>query len=166
MDFYECDLEEIIMSADKDILADRGLWLPNHYKNQVKIGNYGVADIVGYEIEYFEHPSDPSFHVEKTIRVFELKKDSISVSAFLQAVRYIKGIQRYFTKTGRDIYEYKWNISLIGKDVNSDLCYLPDLLLEECTDYNLSLNIFTYKYCVTGIKFNQVSGYKLVEEGF
>ena len=51
MNFLEKDLEEIIYNTDKEMLTERGL--PYHpfetFKRQLKIGNYGIADLVSFK---------------------------------------------------------------------------------------------------------------------
>jgi hypothetical protein len=51
MKFLEKDLEEIIFNSCKIKLCNRGLTLPEKIKRQVRIGNYGVADLIGFEKE-------------------------------------------------------------------------------------------------------------------
>jgi len=163
MNFYEKDLEEIIFNSPPELLAERGLSF-NHTikKRQLTIGNYGRADIVAFDRkQYFNQ----SHQWKDEITIYELKKETISVSAFIQAIRYSKGIKRWIELYKPSFSEASINIVLIGKtiDKNGDLLYLPDLL-GPYGDFNVTF--YTYSYDVSGVNFKEHSGYKLVREGF
>lgn len=171
MNFLEKDLEEIIYLSDKDKLTDRGLWLNGKLKRQLRIGNYGIADLVEYKRPYY-HPYQKKC-VKGIINVLELKKDKIGVSTFFQALNYIKGIQTYLEKYDKeDLYNYK--ITLIGSDFDesSSFCYLGDLLYndieEQCltTSTKITVDIITYSYGLEGIIFNPITNYNLTNKGF
>ncbi len=163
MKFLEKDLEEIIFESDRDALADRGLYIAGKLHRQLRIGNYGVADLVSFDPprridnnEWFE----PAL-----ITVYELKKDKIGISAFLQAVGYAKGIERYMQL--RDVsFEYNVNIVLIGSeiDTNSTFSYLPDML--PSIEFREYVELYSYSYGVDGIIFTEHNNYKLKNEGF
>lgn len=179
MKFLECDLEEIIYKTYQEKpneLIRRGLYdLNGKMKRQLKIGNYGIADLITIErCEGFYYDvlrdidvdgekyalCDATINSKIIITVYELKKDKIGISAFLQAVRYTKGIQDYFDKRGlfkRIRIEYK--IVLIGKeiDLSGSFCYLKDI-------FN-NIEFFTYDYDFNGIYFTQ-SSYSLSQKGF
>ena len=72
MKFFEKDLEEIIYLSDKDKLSDRGLYLNGKLKRQLRIGNYGVADLIEYKRPYY-HPYEKCF-MKGTINILELIK--------------------------------------------------------------------------------------------
>jgi len=164
MKFLEKDLEEILWEQFKtqkgrDVLASKGLWTedgaPNpKFKRQLNIGKYGRADVVSFS------KSGGSLF----INVYELKKDKISMSAFLQAVGYCKGIQRYIKKHRKSNLRLEFNVILIGKtiDISSEFSYLPDFI----NGFGFNLHHFTYNYNVDGISFNYQSEYALREEGF
>ncbi len=172
MNFLEKDLEEIIFTTDKNELGKRGL--PFHNKSrllrQKKIGNYGVADLIEvrrpfYHIEYREL-------IKGEITVFELKQEKIGISAFLQALRYLKGIQSYLEKRKKDHY-FNYSITLVGKsiDLNSSYAYLADFtnLQEDVLLYHNSgfcLRNFTYRYDFDGIWFDDQCSFSLKHEGF
>lgn len=167
MKFLEKDLEEIIYNADKNVLSERGLDLDGKLKRQVRIGNYGVADLIHFKrpISYYDKKEKKKFHVENgLIEIIELKNEKISVSAFMQAISYLKGIKRYLYSRDFNDSLYSYRITLIGKTIDHDssICYLPDLICDE----GLSVDIFTYRYDFDGIKFNIELGYKLAKEGF
>ena len=163
MKFLEMDLEEIIFNADKELLAERGLRVYGTLYRQLRIGNYGIADLVTINrpryIEHMQAHVDPWF-----ITVYELKKDKAGMSAFLQAVGYAKGIKRYLESRG--IKEIEIKIVLIGSrvDEKSTLVYLPTLIQE--TGYGAFLEFYTYRYELNGIFFKDAYGYKLANEGF
>lgn len=156
MKFLEKDLEDIIWESNKEKLSERGLTINGKLFRQVRIGNYGIVDLIEFiKPEYNENKK----HYKGRIIIYELKKDNISVSSFFQAINYKRGIQRYLLEknlTGK----YIVSIRLIGKhiDDNSSLIYLP----ETCSDVSL----FKYEYGIEGLKFDSIYGYKLKEEGF
>lgn len=163
MKFLEKDLEEIIFNSCKSKLWNKGLLLPERIKRQVRIGNYGIADLIGFEKEYIgirgvwtECPS---------VTVYELKQQSVSISAFLQAVRYAKGVKHYLQKRNPLMYKnLKINIVIIGDkiDINSDLVYLTDMISGDL----FSVTFYTYSYDVDGILFYKHKGYQLSEPNF
>lgn len=171
MEFFEKDLEEIIFYSDKNELSERGLFLHGKLKRQLKIGNYGIADLVEY--------TRPMNHVglygmlKGEVNVVELKNKKISVSTLFQALNYLHGIQRFLDKKGiKDNYNYR--ITLIGRefDQHSSFCYLSDIFHGESfpamldSDTRVSIDLLTYSYGLDGISFKKVSGYKLSNEGF
>lgn len=171
MDFLECDLEEIIMNTDSVTLSKKGLSIDGKRKQQLNIGNYGRADIVTFSKEYESDYADSVLDKNMnewvllhyigriTITIYELKKDKISMSSFLQAVRYAKGINDYLIK--RNVgFTWDFNIVLIGKDISldSDFVYLPDLFYR----------VKYYKYCIdiNGLSFKEICNYSLTNKGF
>ena len=159
MKFLEKDLEEIIFEASKQDFSElfnRGLYLGKFIKRQLKIGNYGIADLVSFEKEY-KVAGNNKLVPYLEITVIELKKDKIGISAFLQAVGYVKGIERYFEKHHPKII-IKTNIILIGKtiDDSGNFCYIADILN--------NVTCYTYSYDIDGLKFKSESGYKLILE--
>lgn len=173
MEFLEKDLEEIIFNADKDKLAERGLYISGKLFRQFKIGNYGIADLLTYQRPFIDRdiPIDAPL-TRGTISVIELKKDTISVSSFLQALRYAKGVRSFLKKRGKaELYDIK--IILIGKrlDLESSFVYLTDFLTyksdyESGYDSSLVLELYTYSYGIDGIGFNEHANYSLKNEGF
>jgi len=159
MKFLEKDLEEIIFTEQREALLKCGLKLPKRLRRQIRIGNYGRADIIGFE-------SSNVIGINRLeITVYELKQDKISVSAFLQAVGYAKGIQSYLNKKGSDFYtRSRINIVLIGKEVDnhSSFVYLPSLL----DGHYFSLRLYTYELGINGLIFKEHNNYSLVNEGF
>ena len=171
MNFLEKDLEEIIFTADREILNRRELYISGKLKRQLKIGNYGVADLVEYNRPYYHPQYNQVFKGE--ICVYELKKENVSVSSFLQAIGYLQGIKNYLSNRGiADNYNY--SIKLIGKkiDYNSTFIFLDRILsfsndmipIENESGFNLTL--FTYTYEADGIYFYPNMTSKLKNEGF
>ena len=160
MNFLEQDLEEIIYTGDFEELEERGIYIPGILRRQVKIGNYGIADLISIIRPYY---NSDGYREKGTIIIYELKRKKIDVNAFLQALRYAKGIKRYLEKKG---YEYRYNLEivLIGKEIDtvSPFCFLPDFIEQD--DFHLSM--YTYSYDIDGIQFKNESGYRLAEEGF
>lgn len=164
MKFLERELEQIIWESDKTQLENRGLSLYGTLYRQKPIGNYGIADIIQVEKAYSKNK--PYLIID----VLELKQEKIGISAFLQAVRYAKGIQSYLE--GRKVKNYILNIKLIGKelDMSGSICFLPDLIdvNNKILNYGKlnSVKFITYEYRLNGLMFKEEKGYKLIKEGF
>lgn len=168
MDFLEKDLEEILKTTPKEKLVDAGLGFlrfTNKIFTQVRIGNYGVADMIAYG------RTGNCISLD----IVELKKDKIGISAFLQATRYVRGIQRFLEKRGyeniaegmsnHNLKSYPhitMNIVLIGRslDTEGSFCYLTDTMM-----YG-QVYFYTYEYSFEGLKFNKKDNYQLTNEGF
>lgn len=178
MRFLEKDLEQIIYEAPEQRLID-DLELQGKRFRQLRIGNYGIADLVFADRVYIEEicfddfgvPYEKVKDVSLKITVCELKKDEIGVDAFLQAVKYCKGISRYLEK--RNIENYFFEIMLIGSDLElgSPFCYLTNLITDNYYSGIIRgnirmLNIYSYSYDYDGIEFHKHDGYKLINEGF
>ena len=174
MEFLEKDLEDIIFDTDNDKLQDRGLNIIGFKKRQLRIGKYGVADLVTFSSSINRDDYEKSKGEKITpylhITVYELKKDKVGVNAFMQAVGYIKGIQRYLEK--RDFkFKVCYSIALIGRTIefSTGFSYLPDVCNYDRVEFDYSefLTIYTYSYnALNGVEFNDKSGYKLIDEGF
>lgn len=159
MKFLEKDLEEIIFTADKEVLSKRGLSLPKNLKRQLRIGNYGIADLVSCQINKWVD------HNEVIITVYELKQDKISVSAFLQAVGYLKGISHYLNSKNKfSNCIVKYELCLIGKNIDtfSNFIFLPDLISSD----TFMLRCITYSYDIDGISFKDHYNFSLSQPGF
>lgn len=171
MEFLEKDLEEIIYLSDKSKLSDRGLYLHGVLKRQLKIGNYGIADLVEIKRPYY-HPYFKK-NMKGVINVLELKKDKIGVSTFFQALNYVKGIKTYLEKRNME-HLFNFQITLIGKnfDTSSSFCYLGNLFDNDISDKeldtetNIKIQLFTYTYELDGLEFDEIYNYNLTNEGF
>ncbi len=168
MKFLENDLEEIIYTSGRDVLEERGLPIYGTLKRQLRIGNYGVADLVEFIRPFhYESPVGNLFH-KGTITIYELKKEQIGISAFLQSLNYLKGIRSYLEKRGT-LDKYYINIVLIGRniDTSGSFCFIPELIkLDNSSDEYGEIQFYTYKYEIDGLRFNEECGYSLKNEGF
>lgn len=154
MKFLEKDLEQIIFETSERDLDERGIYVPGKRLRQLNIGNYGVADMVTFQRHHYNK--------ELVITVYELKKDTVGIDAFLQAMRYCKGISHYLEHRDFKLFGYRvtYNIVLIGSglEMGSSFIYLQD--------FYKNLEVFTYKYDFDGISFNQEENYHLIKSGF
>ncbi len=150
MEFLEKDLEQIIWETDVNVLSERGLYIEGKMYRQLKIGNYGIADLVTFAREGI----GPDSFIHFT--VYELKKDNVGIAAFMQAYSYVKGISEYLKSRG---FKFSFSVVLIGKriDTSGSFCYLPDLIS--------NLYMATYSFNINGLTFNQVTGYSLINSG-
>lgn len=162
MKFLEKDLEQILWDnlhsiEGINLLEEKGLdclsgesTLYSLKSRQLRIGNYGIADIVTLQ----------RCEGKIYVTVFELKKDEIESNALVQASRYAKGIKRYLNKNYKGWY-VEVDLVLIGRKLKtSDWVYLFD-------GFITGVNVYTYDYSINGIEFTRNSwGYELIEEGF
>lgn len=164
MNFLEKDLEEIIYTTNREILKERGLEIKGKLYRQLRIGNYGIADLVSVEKQTGINNGKFEGHYFN-ITIYELKKDKIGISAFLQAMSYLKGISDYVDEFYPDA-TFSYNIVLIGRSVDkySSFLYMPDFIYNVCGD-NLVQNI-TCEFGIDGIEFKEHYGYSLSEKGF
>lgn len=157
MDFLEKDLEQIIFETDNKEITKRGLFITGKKFTQIPLGNYGRLDLVTIS----RHVGWESQPATVMITIYEFKKDCVDVSAFLQVLKYFKGIERWFNQKDRFsdcIIEFK--VVLVGKSVvlNNSLVYITDLCEDIC--------FYTYSYEFDGIRFKKHSDYHLENEGF
>lgn len=156
MKFLEKDLENIIYETDNETLNDRGLFVFGKKIRQLNIGNYGIADIVTYK--------RPKLKSKGLITVYELKKEKIGISAFLQALNYVKGIDRYLRSRNHPIAYYDYKIILVGKDLDTSgsFCFLPDFFYRG----RLTVEFYTYNFDIDGLFFDEQNQYHLQNDGF
>jgi hypothetical protein len=169
MKFLENDLEEIIYTSGRDVLEERGLPIYGKLKRQLKIGNYGIADLVEYSRPFhYETPQGRAYH-QGRIRIYELKKEQIGISAFLQSLNYLKGVSDYLNFRGLR-QNYIIDVVLIGKNIDKtgSFCFIPELLsIHSSTEELGDICFFTYKYEIDGLRFTDESGgYYLNNRGF
>jgi len=123
---------------------------------QFNLGKYGIPDIV--QFQYLNN------YPEINIKIFELKKDIIDISTFLQVLGYKKGILEYLKKTGytdldRD-FDLKVSIEciLIGRSIKKDdnFCYLPS-----CFD---GISVYTYDIDIdSGLTIEDQNGFYRID---
>ncbi len=94
------------------------------------------------------------------ITVWEFKKDIINVETFLQACRYLRGVQRYIEIKYPKLEFVEYAIVLVGRklDTRCNGVYLPNIFKD--------VKYYTYSYSFDGIEFNIEDDYNLTEEGF
>lgn len=162
MNFLEKHLEDIIWESDKEELYERGFPIRGKLIRQLNIKGYGIADLVGWFID--RAPDGRTLHVT----IYELKKDKIGISAFLQSISYARGIQRYLESKLNNL-KFKIHIVLVGSSVDTkgSFCYLPDLICSYNSYGALStIEYYTYDYKIDGIHFYEHSGYISSTEEF
>jgi len=169
MEFLEKDLEQIIWESDNELLQEKDLFIDGKKFRQLRIGNYGIADIVTidkcYDYCHYQEKNIPYLN----ITVFELKKEKVGISAFLQSLKYCKGIKTYL-EDKKPRLKFKLNISLISKtvDTTGDFIFLTDLVNYDESDYGVikAIDFYSFKYDINGIFFKREYGYNLVNKGF
>ena len=168
MNILEKDLEEIIEKASIKELNSRGLHVVGKPLRQLRIGDYGIADLVYVRKDYelIERGVGYTEVPYLNINICELKKDKAGISAFLQAVRYAKGIKQYLESRG--FYNYKLQITLIAPkiDTNSDYIFLTDLIRSRERTNITQINNYSVTYNFNGIQFKDESGYSLINNKF
>ena len=165
MNFLEEDLEDILwdnLIGNPSALIDRGLGVGNilKMKRQLRIGNYGVSDIITLSKQELGCG---------IISIYELKKKKINIDSLLQVVRYYKGIHQWLSKAKKyDPMNITYELIMIGSEVqlDHDWVYLFELFDE--LDYTVNIIVYTYSYSLEGIMFKQhdLSLYCLTDEGF
>lgn len=166
MKFLEKDLEDIIWEASNEKLQERGLDISGKKFRQLRIGNYGVADLVTIDKMYY--PGD-FCHPFLNITVYELKKDKAGISAFLQAVRYCNGIKSYLEQCRPNI-DFRLKIVLCSReiDTSSDYIFISNLIssCEYSFGFINGLYNYSFDYDIDGIRFKKEGGVYLYVEGF
>lgn len=155
MKFLEKNLEDIIYESDNERLNQRGLPIKGAKLRQVKLGGYGVADLITIEREpvcsnnkYYGH----NIH----ITIYELKQIEIGYSALGQCCRYQQAITEIIEKykpIGYKIYNYTIDMVLIGYQITkgNDFCYVAN------NDH--FLRVYLYDYGLDGITFELSTGW-------
>lgn len=163
MNFLEKDLERILeeqLNNDPEVLYDLGLEhidydLKMKVFRQLRIGNYGVADLVTVQ----------RFSDELFIDVYELKKDKIDFNALCQVHAYSKGVQSYLLKRGFN--KFRIRKILVGRDFDTHGKFV--FVFDDNQRLNfLDTHIFKYHYGIKGILFEEVfpNRFTLIDEGF
>lgn len=157
MDFLEKDLERIIFETENEELQKRGFYIDGKKFRQLRIGNYGIADLV--TIKRHTTSCDGFTTQSVFVTIYELKLDKIGISAFLQAVGYAKGIQEYCIERFPTI-EIIVNIILCGKSIDNSgsFCYIPSIFR--------NIRYYVYEYTLNGLYFKRSDSYYLKNKGF
>ncbi len=168
MNFLEKDLEQIIWESDNEKLEQKGLLIDGKKYRQLKIGGFGIADLVTVKKQYYYNRELEKYIPFLAITVFELKKEKVGISAFLQAVRYCKGIKTYLEDKYFDL-EFTFDIFLVSKEVDkvSDFIFLTDLFKSyKNFGYINNIKYYSFSYDIDGIRFKNEELYNLVHKGF
>lgn len=152
MKISEEQLEDYIFETytkNPDKLHEQGLSLYGNMSRQMTFGNYGRCDLIMIQ---------PSNNFA-SINVVELKKGIICIKAFLQAIRYAKGIKRHYEVYHPEI-AINLELTLIGSeiDTSTEMPYICDVLE--------GVTFYTYEFGWDGIQFKNVHDYQLINEGF
>tara|TARA_R110000803_G_C11936685_1_gene316054 strand:+ start:204 stop:668 length:465 start_codon:yes stop_codon:yes gene_type:complete len=154
MKFLEKDLEDIIFNAPNSELGNRGLPITGLKIRQIRLGNYGISDLITINKKIKRKKGVIIGHCIDII-VYELKKDEVNKDTLSQLLRYMKGVHRYM-KAFKSV-EYTLQGVMIGKSTHDDIIYLSDVS---------EFEIFNYDYDYNGISFEEVNNYSLKHEGF
>lgn len=176
MNIKEKDLEEIIFEADNETLNRKGFFINEGKKyRQLRIGSYGVADLVIVSRQYHtdfvydrkQRGFVPAEIPELKIDIVEIKKDKAGIGAFLQAVRYAKGIKQYMLQRNFS-NRFSLGIILLAPKIDTDgsLIFLNDLIYSEEKGYISSINMYSVFYGIDGPTFTSEDSYKLTDENF
>ncbi len=120
---------------------------------QLKIGNYGITDLV--RIDYDQKIE----HIK--IQITELKKGSLNKDALFQICRYKKGFERLIEQMDSDTYSFEFHGVLVGSslEISTDFIYAAEQI-----DW---LDLYTFDLSMEdGVTFKHEQGYKLRDECF
>jgi hypothetical protein len=169
------DLEQIIFESGRDSLNKRGLVYQGKLYKQFKIGNYGVANLLAHRRPFYNpYTFLPRKECQKgTIEIFIIKNEKISMSAFLDGITMVRGVQRYLDKKNKE-HLYDINLTIIGSelDIQSPVCYLSSIIVNQDefnfvgTPCQVTLKFLTYHVNLDGLKFLEHTEYVLSNEGF
>lgn len=151
MKFLEKDLEDIIWEADYGWIRDRGLPIYDNALRQVRIGKYGIADIISWK-RYQKTETTNGF---LDIRIYELKRGIVDSKALSQSIRYAVGVRKY-------IHDIRWKFMMpirmslicIGESfADDDLFYMCEF--NQYSQSDMSFDFFRYSYNWDGILFKR-----------
>jgi hypothetical protein len=165
MHFLEKNLEDIVWESDNMMLQQKNLPIEGRKLKQIRIGNYGISDIITYTKKYKE---DIAISPYLEITIYEFKKEKIGISAFLQSLKYAKGIQTYLEQKKPEL-SFTINISLCAKtiDLSGEFIYIPTLFNSfENFGYINQIKFYTFDYLIDGINFIEHNEYNLKYKGF
>jgi hypothetical protein len=160
MNILEKEIEDLVWSADWDLIRERGLPISGRGFRQLNLGSYGISDIVTFDLVKTRYTDRKETSRHLTVSIYELKKDNITIDTLLQAIRYYKAIQRIIETSPYLIDAVDYEIYLIGKglDKNGDG-------FSFITDFCPSINFYTYSIdLVNGLRFKRQDDYRHVNE--
>ena len=147
MNFLERNLEDIIYNTSNEDLQSRGLDINGKKKRQLRIGKYGICDLITYRRTFWD---------TLEIVIYELKKDKINFETFKQVLNYYKGILHYLRdRNFSQSVEVKIVLIGIHIDTQDSFVFLPDLTTK--------IRLLTYTYNFDGIKFENKRGYSIID---
>lgn len=153
MNVLEKEIEDIIWQSKWSEVRKRGLPISGYGLRQYDLGSYGIADIITVNIHKLRDKKHKHTKRALHITVYEIKKDQINISTFLQAARYVRAAQ-IIANDLPYIREVTYEIVLIGKTIetSSDFCFLSDVFKR--------VSFYTYSISLEdGIKFNKENGF-------
>lgn len=169
VEFSEKDLEDLIFNSKRSELEKRGLKINGTLKRQLRIGNYGICDLISI-VRPFYCPIGMKYY-RGTVTIYELKKGCAGVSALVQSLRYAIGVKNYLENRELSHY-FDIEICLIGSyiDTGSAMYYLPNIYnicnSEIDGNINLMFRFYTTEFNVDGLRFKEISYTGLKDEGF
>jgi len=152
MNVLEKDLEDLVYETakkDANLLRQRGLPINGYCMRQVNLGDYGIADMVCFEIN--------DYCIE--VQVVELKKEVININTLMQAARYAKPIKDAVEKAFRGNRRHVFmSIILVGKKIETsgDFVFLLDYT-HRASAYTVEIDL------EKGVVFNHCAGYRMVD---
>jgi len=158
MKFLEKDLEQIIFETENDVLEDRGLFIAGKKLRQVKLGNYGVIDLLTIE-RCTDDFSDKKIYKKIHVGIYELKLNEINLNALMQSMRYLIGVQEFIKERYSD-FLFEYSINLIGSklDFKNDDCFLLSFINQVNTE-ELCVVFYEYDFDINGMNFNKRTPY-------
>lgn len=168
MNILEKDLEEIISTTPTSKLNEKGLFLNGVCYRQTQLGNYGKSDLIYISKEYepYDFNGKIKYRPFLKVQICELKKDKAGISAFFQAIRYAKGVKRYFTLRGFDNFIIEIVLIAPKIDTTSDYIFLTDLVSSDEFGFICKVSNYSVNYGFDGVIFRREYDYSVVEENF
>lgn len=158
MNILEKEIEDVVFDTivnNPKALKNRGLRINTglYYERQMQLGEYGIADILGYGTSLLSGGSRCVY-----AHIIEIKKEQINIGTLLQATRYARALQRIVRANLKNAW-LDIHISLIGKtiDTKSDFVYMADIFR--------NVDFYTYSIDLEqGVRFTRQEGYFLSNE--
>jgi hypothetical protein len=135
MKISEKELENLIFNLDVNVIREKGLYMPYIKKRQLRIANYGIADIVGIEKGILNQ----NVKIKPRVYIYELKVGLIDYKTFLQLSRYALGVKKYLHLKNLD---YNISIIMVGSKVNVNQI---SCVYELFNSLNIFIEAYTYE---------------------
>lgn len=159
MNILEKELEDLIFNGEKQHIYDRGLFSIGNYSvfsRQLRIGGYGIADIVGFNYDIESHSENLRI---LNIGIFEIKKEKITIEAFKQAIRYAKGLEVFIQSNFNFSCNFEFNLIGTSIEISDEFIYMADFI-ENLNIYTISIDLYE------GVKFKCHRNYHLRDPNF